>query len=81
MPNFRLLSLLEGDAQQASNFGKNCNFMPFGKVAVWRKSVRMRDMTMKLCYLASAHSKLSFEYLDHYVRTIQGPHIAVNIPK
>ena len=69
MPNFRLLSLLEGDAQRASNFGKNCNFLPFGKVAVWLKSVSMRDMTMKLCYLASAHSKLSFVYQHYYVRT------------
>ena len=47
MSNFKLSNLLEGDAQQASNFGKNGNFMPFGKVAVWCKSIRMRNMTIR----------------------------------
>ena len=69
MPNCRLLSLLEGDAQRASNLGKNGNFMLFRKVAVWHKSMGMKDMTIRWCYLASAHSKLSFEYLDYYLRT------------
>ena len=47
IPSFRLLSLLEGDAQRASNLGKNCNFMLFGKVAVWHKSIGMTDMTVR----------------------------------